>query len=106
MTVAPLRQRGCPVSGSVANGTVPVHGLFLPGFRGGIFGLFALQALRRWSRLVIFRTLSERLAAEVGKPEVRLNAHEGLVARSWLVGSNLRAWHRLTGYPETIPLLD
>ncbi len=64
VTVAPLRQRGCPVSGSVASGTVPVHGLFLPGFRGGIFGLFALQALRRWSRLVIFRTLSECLAAE------------------------------------------
>jgi len=38
--------------------------LFLPGFRGGIFGLFALQALRRWSRLVIFRTQSECLVAD------------------------------------------
>src|SRR5271165_1325453 len=44
-----------------------------------IFGLFALQVLRRWSRLVIFRTLSERLAAGWSQPEVCSTAHEGLV---------------------------
>src|SRR5216683_7689729 len=53
-----------------------------------IFGRFALQELGRWSRLVICRTLSERLAAEmVGKREIRLHAHERFVTRSLHLGT-------------------